>query len=216
MDVVRAPVVIGIAKDESGIVGGPNEAGKRACNDIWQVFARGEITHMNLEALRAIVVVGVGHELAVRADDEGMELKVILALGEFVLIENELVRAARCGLPIVTPILRALRVGGPVDPVAIFLRHAAVVLFKAVFHLLEELLDQRLLRRHVGLEVAVFFLQVAEHLLVGDLGILRITQPVPRIIESDAVMGERVRTLLGDGGRDHRRRHSRCHGLDDR
>ena len=213
MDVVRAPVVIGIAKDEPGIVGGPHEVRKRALNDVRQVFARREITHMHLETLRAIIVIGVSHQLAVRADDEGVELKVVLALGELVLIEDELLGTAGHGLPIVATILRALCEGGPVDPVAIFLRHAALILLDAAFDLFEELLHERLLRRHVGFEVAVLFLQVAEHLLVGDLGILRISQPMPRIIERDAVMGERVRTLFSDGGDGHGRRGRLRHDL---
>lgn len=200
VDVVRAPVLIGIAKDEARAVGGPNEAGKRAGDDIGQLFARGEIAEMHLEVLGAIIVIRIGHELPIRTDDEVAELEVVLALGEFVLIQDELLITSGSGLPVVAAILRAFGEGGPVDPVAILLRHAAVVFLDAAFHLLEERFHQRLLILHVRLEVAILRFEVGQHVLVFDLRVTGIAQPVPGVLDRDTVMGELERSLRGDGG----------------
>ena len=97
------------------------------------------------------------------------------------------------------PILRARLERPPVEPVAVADRDRAVVLLDPPLHLLEQLVDQRLVLRLPALEIGVLGLQIGEHVGVIDLRIFGIAQPVPRVLDRDAVAFVAVGALLGVG-----------------
>jgi hypothetical protein len=84
------------------------------------------------------------------------------------------VRPARASAAAVPgAILRAGLERPPIFVVAVLHRDRGIVLLDAAAHLLEQSLDQRLVRLHRRFEIGVLGLQIVEHVLVIDLGIAR-------------------------------------------
>ncbi|PAV70337.1 hypothetical protein WR25_09833 [Diploscapter pachys] len=199
--IVGAPLVVGDAVEEARIVGGPDDLGQHAGDDLGQMLAGGKVLHAHLEPLGAAVVDRIGEQPPVVADRKGAEAEIFLALGEGRLVEQQFVRPARDGLAPPFAILAAGLERGPVEPVAILLRDRGFVLLDARLHLFVQRVDQRLVRRHDGFEIGVLGFEIGEDVGVGDLGILRVLQPGIGVVDRHAMRGETVGAALGDGGR---------------
>src|SRR5512146_2109324 len=113
------------------------------------------------------------------------------------LVEDQLVLAATERPAIPAPVLRARLERPPIEIVAVTDRDRAVVLLDPSLHFLEQLLDQLLVLPRPGFEISVFGMQIGKNVRVIDLGIFGVAQPVPRVLEGDAMALVAVRALLG-------------------
>jgi len=113
------------------------------------------------------------------------------------LVEDQFIAAAGNRLAVPAAVLRAGLERPPVKPVAVLDRNRAVVLLDPPLHLLEQLLKQRLVLSRPGFEISVLGVQIGEDIRVIDLGIFRVAQPVPRVLDGDAVALIAVGAPLG-------------------
>src|SRR5205085_2823841 len=58
----------------------------------------------------------------------------------------------------------------------------------------------RPVRRHHRLEIGVLGFEISKYVLVSDFRVPRVLDPGIRVFDGDAVHGEAVAALLGDGG----------------
>jgi hypothetical protein len=165
------------------------------------MLAGREILNPHLEPLRAVVVDRIGEQVAPVRHRQRAEPEIFLALGESGFVEDQLIGSARNRLAPPFAILSAGLERGPVEPVAILLRNRGIVFLDAPLHLFVEPVGQRLVRRHHAFEIQILRRQIREHVLVGDVGVVRILEPRPRVVDRHAVRGERMRSLFGDGRR---------------
>ena len=120
--IVGAPIFVGEAIDKALAVLGPDDARKRAGDDVLQLLAGFEVADVEVETFRTIIVIGISEQLAIGADLGSAKPEIILALGELVFIEDQLVRTALYRLAVMLAILRALVKFRPIDEIAILLR----------------------------------------------------------------------------------------------
>ena len=122
-----------------------------------------------------------------------------MTIGQRVFIEDQLSIAARDRFAIIFAVFRAFFEFGPVEPVAILLRHGGIVFLDPALHFFEQFVDQRLLRFHPRFEPGVFRLEVIENVRVvhGRIGL--VLEPVIGIGDGDPVMRIAVIALLGCG-----------------
>ena len=129
-----------------------------------------------------------------------MELKIVLALCQSILIQNQLVRTPTHRTPIVPPILRARVKLLPINPSPVLLRNTAFIFLHPTLHLLKHRLHQVLLRSYLRLEIRVLSLQIRQHIRVIDFRIIIILQPMPRILQRYAMILGVMGAFLGDRG----------------
>ena len=111
----------------------------------------------------------------------------IPCLGFGILAVDQRIIAARGRLAVPVAVLGAGLERPPVEPVAVLDRDRAVVLLDATLHLLEQLVGQRLVRRHRRFEIIILGLQIGEHILVLDVRIAGIANPRPRVLDREAM-----------------------------
>ncbi|MCY1172896.1 hypothetical protein D9M73_130400 [compost metagenome] len=204
--IVGAPLVVGETVEKAPVIGGPHDFGQHPRNDIGQMLPRDQILDAHLEAFRAIVVDRISQQPPIIADRKGPQPKILFALGQSRFVEDQhvlalvLARRDRAAPPFA--ILPAGFERSPIDPVAILLRHRAIVFLDAALHLLIQPVDQRLVRFHHAFEIGVLGGEIGKHIRVIDLGIVRVLQPGIRILNRVPVDGEAVRARCGDGGRE--------------
>ena len=121
---------------------------------------------MQVKAFRPIIIIGISQNLAVRADFGGPKAEIGFALGQFIFVEDKLVRAACNGLAIMLAILRAFFEFRPINIIAILLRDAAVILFDAALHFLKNRFGQLGLRCHLRFEIGIFGAQMVQYFRV--------------------------------------------------
>ena len=211
--IVHAPIVVGDAIDQPAILHDPDEAGQRAGDCVGQQLAGLQILDPDVEPLGAVVVGRIGEIAPVVAHREGAEAEIFLALGERVLVEDQLRIAARHRLAVIFAIFRAFLEFGPVEIVALPLRNGGIVLLDPRLHLFEQRIDQLLLRLHLRFEPGVLGVQIGEHIRVIDRGIGLVVQPVVGIGNGDSVARVGMIALLGDRRRCRRGRSRRRNGF---
>ena len=144
----------------------------------------------------ARLVGGVGQELAVRAHRHVADGHELLALGQGVHVEDDLLRGRGRALParvdrVLLPLLRA-RV---VEVAALAGGHVGVRLLDAREHLVVQLLLERLRRLHDRFRIGELGAQVGL-----DLGRALVAQPEVVVHQGVAVDLDLVRLLVRDGG----------------
>ena len=177
------------------------------------VFAGGQVAHMQLKELRALVVEGPEQAGVVRRVVGRTEAKVRLAFRQPVAVQQHLLRAALAGRAEEARLLAAPAVGRAVGIRAVLGGNRRVVFLDAPLHLGEKCFPQFLRIRHQFRLVGVLGLQmgadggiqtgrVLEHLLP-----VRRAQPGILVDAGDAVMrvglgppfGLRRRDIAGKG-----------------
>ena len=98
----------------------------------------------------------------------------------------------------------------PIEEVAVADRDRAVVLGDAAAHFLEDGLDQRLVRRHRRFVIGILGAQIGEHVLVVDDRVGLVLQPVPGVLDADAVALVAVGALRRDRRRGKRSLGGHC------
>src|SRR4029079_11283108 len=83
------------------------------------------------------------------------------------------------------------------EPLAVADRDRAFVLLDPPLHLLEQLVGEGLVLGLPAFEIGVLGLQVGKHVGVIDLGIFRVPQPVPRVLDGHAMAFVAVGALFG-------------------
>ena len=200
MHVVHPPVLVRNAIHKALAVSRPNNARKGPGNDVRQLLTRLQIPNMNRKSLRSIVVISISHQPPVRTHRQLMELQVVLALRQSILIQNQTVRTPTHRTPIVPPILRARVKLLPINPSPVLLRNTAFIFLHPTLHLLKHRLHQVLLRSHLRLKIRVLSLQIRQHIRVIDFRIIIILQPIPGILQRDAMILGVMGAFLGDRG----------------
>ena len=198
----RAPFLGRRAVDQCRIVRDPHQIAAQVFEHVGQQLAGLQVLDPCGVAFRAVGVGRIGQITPVLADRSRAEAEIFEALGQLVLVDQQLVRPARRRLAPVLAILRAFLELGPVDVVAVLLGHRAVVLLDTRAHLGEQGFGEGCLRRHLGFEIGVLRLDVVQHVLVVDGGIGLVVEPVIRVFDGDPVAGVAVRALFRDGGLD--------------
>ena len=119
----RAPFLGRRAVDQRIVVRDPGEAAAQIGQLVGQQFARFEILDPRSVAFGPVVVGRIREVAPALAARERAEAEIVLALGQLVLVEKQLRIAARNGLAVMQAVVLALLEFGPVEPVAILLRH---------------------------------------------------------------------------------------------
>src|SRR6185369_3220210 len=161
------------------------------------VLGRCEVADAQLEPLRAVIVRQRRQQLPVRARLQRSKAEIMIARRLGRLVEDQLVRAAAYRLVVPALILRSGLESPPVEPVAVADRDRAVVLLDSPLHLLEQPFDQLLVLPRPGFEISILRMEIGEHVGVGDLGIFRVAQPVPRVLDRHSMALVAVGPLLG-------------------
>ena len=186
--IVHAPVIVGEAIDQCLVVHHPDEIGQCARDFVGQVLARLQILDPCGEPLRTVGIDRVGEQPPVLRDREAAEAEIFVPFGKRILVEDQHTLSTVHRLAVVFAILRALFEFGPVEPVAAALGNGRIVLLDARLHLVEQFVDQFLVRLHPRLEPGVLCFEMGEHGLVGHLRIAGVAQPGVRIGDGDPVM----------------------------
>ena len=202
--IIGAPVFVGEAVEQRLAISGPDQRRQGAGDHVRQQRAGFEIADVHREALAAVGIDAIGEPAAALADRHRAEAEIIMPLRQRRLIEDELVLAAvlgsadRAAIPFA--ILRPHLERAPVDPVAVLLRHRAVILLDAPLHLREQRVDQWLVRLHRLFEPAILLLQIGENFLVLHIGIAGVAQPGIGVVDRPAMMLDMVLAALRDRG----------------
>ena len=134
---------------------------------------------MQRVAFGTVGVGRVGEVASVGTHVEAAEAEVVESVRERGLVQQRLNLVGLAYWPArPQAVLRVVRVPPLVFVCAVFPRHRRFVGLLATLQLREQLLDQRLMRRHHRIEVGVLRFEVAEDLRIVDIGIARIAQPV--------------------------------------
>ena len=89
--IVGAPVFIGQAVNNAFAVVGPDDVRQRAGDDVFQLCAGAQIADMQLKPFAAIIVIGIGQQLAIGADFSTAKAEILFAIGQFVFVEDQFV-----------------------------------------------------------------------------------------------------------------------------
>ncbi len=175
-----------------------------------------ERAEAQLVLLVAAAVGRVGQPAMVVADRRAADGEILGALGQRVLVEQDLLLlagltgrgqlpAAAGGPPAVDAVVLALLGARVVPPWSAAGRHRHVGLLDPGLHLLEEPAAQRGQRRRLPVGIGVLGLQVLQ-----DLGILALAEPEPGVLAVVAVGRDDMGAPGCSGGAGHRMR--ACHG----
>ena len=123
---------------------------------------------MQIEPLRAVIIIGISQYFAIGADFGGAKPEILLALRKCILIQDELIRSTGDWPAIMLTILRAFFEFRPIDIVSILLRDRTVVFFDAALHFLKNRFGKLCLRRHLRFEIGVLCFYMRQNLGIID------------------------------------------------
>ena len=201
----RPAVIVPPDPEQVRAVGRPDEVSSGALHRARQERSGGQIAHVDAVHLGALLVRGVGEERVIRTVVSQRDVKVRLALGLRVRVQQHLFWAAASGPPRVLGLLRAQLVPQVVLPRAVDRGHRAVVLLDAPFHLLEHLRLEGLRGGEHGAGVGVLFDQVCLGVGFDQCRIAQDFLPVVVlhpgvVVDPDAAeLLDALRLLLGSG-----------------
>ena len=205
----RAVVVIECDIDESAGIGGPDHLAGGIGDRIRQVLAGVEIAHADQEQFRAGLVGAPGEEAMVGAVLGIAEIEELLALGEGVGIEHDLLppglaTLVRARFAADQRVFAAAPVAAVIQEWPVRLRRLAVILLDAPAHLFDQFALEYLRRRHQRVAPGVLRLDMLADLGGQGVGIAQHVAPVlgaqPGIVvvQDDAVDGTALRADRGN------------------
>ena len=206
------PVIVYHRVQQGRVVGRPDHPANGPRYFFGQQIAGLQVPDNQPVPLGAVGVGGVRQQRPTVAHRKGTQAEVFQAFGQHRFVQQDLhVGGGR--FPCVG--LRFIgRRGGPaqpdavlallgefplVIPLAVLPGDAGQVRLLAALYLLEDGVGQFLLGRHPGFEILVLRLQISQHVLVVDGGVIRVPQPLPGILDGSAVAGVAVGPLAGHG-----------------
>lgn len=181
--------------EECVVVGGPLE--RRGLADLLRDGGAGaEVFHAELVVAVAGAVDGVGEQVAVVADDLAADGHELLALGEFVDVEDDLLGGVEGAVfAAMDGILFSLLGAAVIPPLALLGGWVGIGFFETADHLLVELLAELLERGGDGVGVGVFGAEVGE-----DGGVLLLAEPKIVVDAGIAVDGDVLGFFIGERG----------------
>ncbi|ENN86178.1 hypothetical protein RHSP_33602 [Rhizobium freirei PRF 81] len=204
-DFRRAMILVLQRVEEALAVGRPDAAAAGVLKDIGKIFAGFEVTDLQREIFRALVVIAPDAEAVIGGVVEAGKAEIGLSLIFLVAVEQQLAIAAVAGFAKIMRLLaagdekRAVGIGPVLD------RDRAVILLDTALHLAEESLLQILRVGHRSVHIGVFSFQMGADFRGQDRRILEhrlpvvCTQPCIVIAAADAMM--RIRNWMFRGGR---------------
>ena len=169
-DLVRAHRLVGADIEECLAVGRPGRAVIEVVEDVWEVPPGRQVAEAHLVELVAGEVDGVGEDVLVRAVLDVPELEIVVARGQLVPVELDLLGGIHRALPpAVDVVVEPLHRSGVV-PVALEVgRRRSVGLLDPVDDLLVQPLLEPGCGRHDGVSEQIFGFQVGNDFRVGSL-----------------------------------------------
>ena len=123
---------------------------------------------MQIEPLRAVIIIRISQYFAIGADFGRAKTKIFLVLRKCILIQDELIRTTSDWLTIMFAILRAFFEFRPIDVIAVLLRDRTIVFFDAALHFLKNRFRKLSLRRHLRFEIGVLCFYMRQNLGIID------------------------------------------------
>ncbi|GAA3308259.1 hypothetical protein GCM10020219_009120 [Nonomuraea dietziae] len=203
VDLVGTPGVVDPGVEERGAVGRPGAAVEDAADLVGELLSRLQVLEGQREALVALVVGGVGQELAVGRDGAGADREEVAVAGQLVAVQEHLLARERAvggdhrrrvplgGDPAGDAVLLALLGAREVPPGALAAGDGQVGLLRTALDLLEDLLLELLQVSGLLFEEVVLLLEIGDRVRVFLVG-----EPRVFVDHGVAVMGALARYLL--------------------
>ena len=196
---IRAQLVVELDPQERALALDPGDRAGGVGDEIGEELAAAEVLHVDAKALRAVLVGRPGEERCVRADLQRPQPEIALGRRFDVLVQDDFglgrsVAAAQPGT-----VLRTGRKAPMVLEGAIAHRHGGIVLLDPRLELGMQLLDQPAVGCEEGIDVGVLLLEIGADVGVGDLGVVRVTQPGVIVVPQDAEALAAAGPTLGYG-----------------
>ena len=188
-DLERAHRVVGACVEARARVVGPREAVGHVVDRVGEVLSGRDVAEAERVPLAAGHVDRVREGRMVRRDLEAAEREVVVAIGEPVLVEND-VRQLRALAPesaAVDRVLRTLQGPGRVLPPALGDGCGLVGLLHARLDLVEDAVPERQQGREHRVGVGILGFEVGD-----DLRVVTVAEPVPVVAALVAVRGQDV------------------------